>query len=90
MTLVAYSEKSQINNQTCIIVVTLTLTLGNSDTLAIAVLPVLVTLRQERATTLRMGAPKPTGTLGNMNSQKLAMNQPYLINITHPKLTFPN
>ena len=59
-------------------------------TLAIAVLPVLFTLRQERATTLRMGAPKPTGTLGNMNSQKLAMNQPYLINITHPKLTFPN
>ena len=59
-------------------------------TLAIAVLPVLFTLRQERATTLRMGAPKPTGTLGYMNSQKLAMNQPYLINITHPKLTFPN
>ena len=71
MTLVAYPEKSHISNRT--IVVNLTLTLGNSDTLAIAVLPVLVTLRQERATTLRMGAPKPTGTLGYMNSQKSAM-----------------
>ena len=44
-----------------------------SDSLAIAVLPVLVTLRQERATTLRMGAPKPTGTLGYMNDPKPAM-----------------
>ena len=73
MTLVAYPEKSNLSNQTWITVVTLTLTLGNSDTLAIAVLPVLVTLRQERATTLRMGAPKPTGTLGNMNGPKPAM-----------------
>ena len=57
-------------------------------TLAIAVLPRLFTLRHERATTLRMGAPKPTNTVGYMNGPKISYEQTFP-NKLKLKLAFP-